>query len=130
MLSNNDVDFVNQTVYYQVCDDRVCIFQEQDLMFNLSGVSNLNKTVFDYNSVKSELVINFNNKELISSGQDISSSYISNNYLNLFILGFLGGVLALLTPCVFPMIPLTVSFFSSKGSSGTVSYTHLTLPTK
>ncbi len=118
VLSNNDVDFVNQTVYYQVCDDRVCIFQEQDLMFNLSGVSNLNKTVFDYNSVKSELVINFNNKELISSGQDISSSYISNNYLNLFILGFLGGVLALLTPCVFPMIPLTVSFFSSKGSSG------------
>ena len=118
VLSNNDVDFVNQTVYYQVCDDRVCIFQEQDLIFNLSGVSNLNKTVFDYNSVKSELVINFNNKELISSGQDISSSYISNNYLNLFILGFLGGVLALLTPCVFPMIPLTVSFFSSKGSSG------------
>ena len=118
VLSNTDVDFVNQTVYYQVCDDRVCIFQEQDLMFNLSGVSNLNKTVFDYNSVKSELVINFNNKELISSGQDISSSYISNNYLNLFILGFLGGVLALLTPCVFPMIPLTVSFFSSKGSSG------------
>ena len=118
VLSDNDVDFVNQTVYYQVCDDRVCIFQEQDLMFNLSGVSNLNRTVFDYKSVKSELVINFNNKELISSGQDISSSYISNNYLNLFILGFLGGVLALLTPCDFPMIPLTVSFFSSKGSSG------------
>ncbi|MDX1476477.1 MAG: protein-disulfide reductase DsbD family protein [Saprospiraceae bacterium] len=29
-----------------------------------------------------------------------------------FVLGFLGGLLALLTPCVFPMIPLTVSFFS------------------
>ncbi len=29
-----------------------------------------------------------------------------------FILGFLGGLLALLTPCVFPMIPLTVSFFT------------------
>jgi len=28
-----------------------------------------------------------------------------------FILGLLGGLLALLTPCVFPMIPLTVSFF-------------------
>ena len=118
VLSAKDQNLVNQTVYYQVCDDRVCIFQEQDLMFNLSGVSNLNKTVFDYKSVKSELVVNFNNKELISSGQDISSSYISNNYLNLFVLGFLGGVLALLTPCVFPMIPLTVSFFSSKGSSG------------
>lgn len=27
-------------------------------------------------------------------------------------LGFLGGLIALLTPCVFPMIPLTVSFFT------------------
>ncbi len=33
----------------------------------------------------------------------------------LFLLGFIGGLLALLTPCVFPMIPLTVSFFT-KGS--------------
>jgi thiol:disulfide interchange protein DsbD len=32
-------------------------------------------------------------------------------------LGFIGGLLALLTPCVFPMIPLTVSFFTSKGSN-------------
>lgn len=32
--------------------------------------------------------------------------------LNIFFLGFVGGLLALLTPCVFPMIPLTVSFFT------------------
>ena len=34
---------------------------------------------------------------------------------SIFVLGFFGGLLALLTPCVFPMIPLTVSFFT-KGS--------------
>ena len=34
--------------------------------------------------------------------------------LTIFILGFLGGLLALVTPCVFPMIPLTVSFFTKK----------------
>jgi thiol:disulfide interchange protein DsbD len=34
----------------------------------------------------------------------------------IFVAGFLGGLLALLTPCVFPMIPLTVSFFTK--SSG------------
>ena len=33
----------------------------------------------------------------------------------IFFLGFIGGLVALLTPCVFPMIPLTVSFFT-KGS--------------
>ena len=31
--------------------------------------------------------------------------------LSIFILGFLGGLIALLTPCVWPMIPMTVSFF-------------------
>jgi len=35
----------------------------------------------------------------------------STSYLGVFIGGFLGGLLALLTPCVFPMIPMTVSFF-------------------
>ena len=33
----------------------------------------------------------------------------------IFLLGFIGGLLALVTPCMFPMIPLTVSFFT-KGS--------------
>lgn len=37
-------------------------------------------------------------------------------YWGIFALGFIGGLLALLTPCVFPMIPLTVSFFTK--SSG------------
>lgn len=32
----------------------------------------------------------------------------------IFILGFLGGLAALVTPCVFPMIPLTVSFFTKR----------------
>lgn len=41
----------------------------------------------------------------------------------IFILGFIGGLLALITPCVFPMIPLTVSFFtkSSNGKKGIVN---------
>ena len=36
----------------------------------------------------------------------------SQTYWSIFVWGFLGGLLALLTPCVFPMIPLTVSFFT------------------
>ena len=34
---------------------------------------------------------------------------------SLFLLGFLGGLIALLTPCVWPIIPMTVSFFLKKG---------------
>jgi thiol:disulfide interchange protein len=36
----------------------------------------------------------------------------SNSWWKTFFFGFLGGLLALLTPCVFPMLPLTVSFFT------------------
>lgn len=45
-----------------------------------------------------------------------------------FLLGLLGGLVALFTPCVFPMIPLTVSFFTkksgdkSKGTGNAVLY--------
>ena len=39
----------------------------------------------------------------------------NENFWTYLLLGFFGGLIALLTPCVFPMIPLTVSFFT-KGS--------------
>lgn len=36
----------------------------------------------------------------------------SNSLIWIFLAGFIGGLVALLTPCVFPMIPLTVSYFT------------------
>jgi len=54
--------------------------------------------------------ININNP-VADCGDNISAS---SGYLTIFLLGLLGGLIALLTPCVFPMIPLTVSFFTSK----------------
>lgn len=41
----------------------------------------------------------------------------SKSLLGIFLLGFGGGLLALLTPCVFPMIPVTVSFFTNRSKS-------------
>jgi len=38
----------------------------------------------------------------------------NKSLLSIFLLGLLGGAIALLTPCVFPMIPVTVSFFTKK----------------
>lgn len=40
-----------------------------------------------------------------------------NSLLGIFILGFLGGLAALFMPCIFPMIPLTVSFFTKQSKS-------------
>jgi thiol:disulfide interchange protein len=43
------------------------------------------------------------------------------NHFWTFIFGFLGGLLALLTPCVFPMIPLTVSYFTKESKKKALS---------
>jgi thiol:disulfide interchange protein len=41
----------------------------------------------------------------------------SKGLLGIFILGFLGGLVGLIMPCTFPMIPLTVSFFTKRSAS-------------
>jgi thiol:disulfide interchange protein len=47
-------------------------------------------------------------------GDDDASN---KSLMGIFLLGFVGGLIALITPCVFPLIPLTVSFFTKR--SGT-----------
>jgi len=42
---------------------------------------------------------------------------VKGSLLAIFFIGFLGGFIALLTPCVFPMIPVTVSFFTNRASN-------------
>jgi thiol:disulfide interchange protein len=37
--------------------------------------------------------------------------------MSIFFLGFIGGLIALITPCVFPLIPLTVSFFTKRAGT-------------
>lgn len=58
----------------------------------------------------------------------VSTTGADRSWIGIFIAGFLGGLLALLTPCVFPMLPLTVSFFTkqsktkAKGISNAIIY--------
>ena len=46
-----------------------------------------------------------------------NQNIVESSWWYIFIWGFLGGLLALLTPCVWPMIPLTVSFFLKKNNN-------------
>ena len=115
-----NISYLNAKIYFQACDDIVCIFREADLIFNFDGskseIKNSDLTSLVVNN-ENPLFVEFSGKELLSSENNSANSFSSNSYLNLLILGFLGGVLALLTPCVFPMIPLTVSFFTNKNSN-------------
>lgn len=51
------------------------------------------------------------------SADNAADTYESTSLWWIFFTCFIGGFLALLTPCVWPMIPLTVSFFLKKGKS-------------
>ena len=52
-------------------------------------------------------------KSFAEGGQATGST--DKGWLMIFLMGMLGGFVALLTPCVWPIIPMTVSFFLKKG---------------
>lgn len=127
-LLNPDVSQIKVNLFYQVCKE-VCIPADIDFVFSLNGEALSNETVtIDERSklLSAGLKLNLKNKELLTQGQE--SINASTSLWVIFALGFLGGLIALLTPCVFPMIPLTVSFFTkhseqkSKGVANALLY--------
>jgi thiol:disulfide interchange protein DsbD len=137
---------VSAEITYQTCNDRVCLApntlefdqkisaaatatQETSTDENVAATTpNENKDSSEINSIpestKIEPVavkqeglkvasIDFMNPE---TDCGIVQEKNSENFWTYLLLGFFGGLIALLTPCVFPMIPLTVSFFT-KGSN-------------
>ncbi len=65
-------------------------------------------------------VIDLTNLDLLNPLYDCGSASQgtkASSAWKIFLLGLAGGLLALLTPCVFPMIPVTVSFFTHRASN-------------
>ena len=121
-LYDSNIDKIHATIFYQTCNDSVCINNESELVFNLDGSledafnKDLTTLILDDNN---PLKLDLKNTELLTKNSS-KESISGNNYFDLLILGFIGGLLALLTPCVFPMIPLTVSFFTKKKSKSSL----------
>jgi len=111
---------------YMTCDDAKCIFPAP-LEFSIdpskgtfiTGNSD-NKSVTETTGAQGP-VPHITDDKLSPIGNCRSENRAeisSSNIWKIFGLGFVGGLLALLTPCVFPMIPLTVSFFTKGGKAG------------
>lgn len=117
-LLQAELGAVSGEINFQACDDKVCIFRNEPFRFVLdaSKATAVTQKTVDPESLKKSqaLQLSLKNKELLVQDQDQKSD---NPLLNLFLLGFIGGLIALLTPCVFPMIPLTVSFFLKQSIS-------------
>jgi len=127
-LNNTDITSITLTFFAQVCKE-VCIQIKEDFTFSLDGKAIVTKEVeLDEKSklLSKQLILPLKNKELLE--QDTDENQQKEGLFTIFLLGFVGGLLALLTPCVFPMIPLTVSFFTkqsqakAKGISNAILY--------
>lgn len=98
---------INAKVEYQACDDKACIFDSKDLDFILKEnaiASDVPDTAIEEAGEQEETIVLNNPKE-------------KRSFWGIFIVAFLSGFAALLTPCVFPMIPMTVSFFTKQSKS-------------
>ncbi|MFS4491677.1 cytochrome c biogenesis protein CcdA [Maribacter sp. 2308TA10-17] len=127
-LLKPDVKQIDVNLDYQVCKE-VCIPENKDFSFRLDGgeATAIAQKVDERSlTMTNDLKKDFKNKELLADAEEVVEG--GSGIWGIFGLGFLGGLIALLTPCVFPMIPLTVSFFTkqsqnkSKGIANAILY--------
>lgn len=115
-LLDPDLKLLEVEVNYQACDDELCIFRTENFRFVLDGSESVAVQQIDAASKRRSeaLKLKLSGRDYLESTEVKEGTY---SYFNIFLLGFFGGLLALLTPCVFPMIPLTVSFFLKQATS-------------
>jgi len=117
-------------ITYQTCDDRVCLAPntlefEQNIASKNSESTEIpsqkaikeestavSKSTNETKSIENSIKVESLDAKNPLTDCGISAQEENSDDFWIFILGFIGGLLALLTPCVFPMIPLTVSFFT------------------
>ena len=123
------INKITGSVLFMACDDEKCTPPTDfELIFILDeSAKNIEKSdnapiEIDTNKTN-ELLYGMSSNDISkptdSCGNEVANLSVASNNSSLwriFVLGFLGGLLALLTPCVFPMIPLTVSFFTKNSN--------------
>lgn len=104
---------LNESVYFMVCDDANCLPPTDiDLTFTIQGKAG---SFLKDTNLKNDVAQNQDKKEVIKEETEPSKS--KKGLWGIFFIAFLSGFAALLTPCVFPMIPMTVSFFTKKSKT-------------
>lgn len=120
---------INGSVRYMACNDRNCLSPKTE-QFAVALAPDSDGHVVATVADPAESDINSSASQSADSTLASDSDFdiyapvvsaqlssVNNAWWYLLVMGFLGGLLALLTPCVWPMIPMTVSFFLKKTKS-------------
>jgi len=124
---------IETEVIYQTCTDEQCVNFTKDFSFDVEGVKQTETTEAVEETVVEEITTADTAQVQVETEEVTTDSTLnitpigntgdidlSNDSLAwLFWISFLAGLLAILTPCVFPMIPMTVSFFMKEGEEKT-----------
>ncbi len=103
------LDGIQFDLRYQICSDSVCYLPR-----------NLNLNVKVASATEASSTSNITESKDLSLSDRFKSS-LETNLLLAFVLVFLAGILTSFTPCIFPMLPITISilgYHANKGSRG------------
>jgi thiol:disulfide interchange protein len=129
-IVNASVTTIKATIDYQVCKE-VCINQDYTFTFQVPKVNSITTStsseettvgipadsVIDETANQTIETDSTDSKEVVEIVETEESEGDEKGLWTIFFLAFLGGFAALLTPCVFPMIPMTVSYFTKQSKT-------------
>lgn len=109
---------ITGTINYMVCNDQACTPPAKErfsINFGETPVETINTTE-SLVSVDEHTPDNASEKSQWWAPVEMEEEQAeTSGWATILLIGFLGGLLAVLTPCVWPLIPMTMSFFLKKG---------------
>ena len=121
-LTNPKTKTIEVVLNYQVCKES-CINLEKKFSFVIPAISQAVVLPIQSDTTKNEEIASKPEeveKAVVSESKEIKSASkqeTQKGLWSIFFIAFLSGFAALLTPCVFPMIPMTVSFFTKQSKT-------------
>lgn len=127
-IQSNKPVKVTGEIEYQACDDKSCIFEVAPFSFDIEGSKTYTAVVLPatHDTIQSgtnDTVATTQSDTLPKASVTANPKPVDDGKTPLwmfFLIAFGAGLIAILTPCVFPMIPMTVSYFMKSGSNGKI----------
>lgn len=100
----------------QACIDGRCVALDKKFSFDIKNFDHATADISVENDTEDTGYKDNTNTASIQSTDNTNNNNDEESLWSFFVVAFLGGLVGLLMPCVFPMIPMTVSFFMKSGS--------------